>query len=85
MAYTLMGKQPTGMVLDEWMNSNTTYAFQESKPNSIMLNAGADEMIRIAQDGFYVRGVKVPVDDKEAETVYRAFKEWMTWATLQRK
>ena len=53
--------------------------------NSIVLNAGLDEMIRVSQDGFYVRGVKVPADEKEAETVYEAFKQWLAWANLQRK
>ena len=74
-------------MLDEWenMNNNTTYTFQQPKPNSIVLNAGTEEMLRVAQDGFYVRGQKVPVDDKEAETVYRAFQQWLAWANLQRK
>jgi hypothetical protein len=44
-----------------------------------------DEMIRVDKDGFYVRGVRVPVDDKEAETVYNAFKQWLVWANLQQQ
>ena len=60
------------------------YTFHEPKPNSIVLNAGVEEMIRVAADGFYVRGVRVPADDKEAETVYQAFKQWLAWANLQR-
>ena len=43
-----------------------------------------DELLRIAPDGFYVRGVKVPIDDKEAETVYNSFQQWLAWAQLQR-
>jgi hypothetical protein len=60
------------------------YTFHEPKPNSIVLNAGVDEMIRVAADGFYVRGVRVPADEQEAETVYQAFKQWLAWANLQR-
>lgn len=45
--------------------------------------AGNCEMLRIAPDGFYVRGVKVPVDDKEALTVYNSFHQWLAWAQLQ--
>ena len=54
--------------------------------NQIVFNMDGqlEEMLRIAQDGFYVRGVKVPVDDKEAELVYNAFKEWMTYNALTR-
>ena len=43
-----------------------------------------EEMLRISKDGFYVRGVKVPVDDKEAMTVYNSFQQWLAWAQLQR-
>ena len=46
--------------------------------------AGGCEMMRVAPDGFYVRGIKVPVDDKEAETVYNAFKQFLIWAELNR-
>ena len=41
-------------------------------------------MLKIAKDGFYVRGVKVAIDEQEAQTVYLAFKQWLTWANLQR-
>jgi hypothetical protein len=44
-----------------------------------------EELLRIADDGFYVRGVKVPADDKEAETVYNSFQQWLAWAQLQRQ
>jgi hypothetical protein len=47
-------------------------------------NATQDsEMLRIAPDGFYVRGKKVPVDDKEAMNVYNSFQQWLAWAQLQ--
>lgn len=88
MAHILTGKQATQAILDSWnnsLNSAQEYAFHEHKPNSIQLNAGAEEMIRISADGFYVRGVRVPADDKEAETVYEAFKQWLAWSNLQRK
>ena len=42
------------------------------------------EMLRIAKDGFYIRGVKIEQDAKEAEKVYTAFHQWLTWATLTR-
>ena len=56
------------------------------KPNpdaAITMHAqGGDEMIKVTRDGFWVRGARVPQDDKEAETVYNAFKQWMAWAAL---
>lgn len=42
------------------------------------------EMLRITRDGFYVRGVKLKQDEKEAENVYEAFHQWLTWAILTR-
>jgi len=56
----------------------------EQHQNSLTMIAGGCEMMRVAPDGFYVRGIKVPVDDKEAETVYNAFKQFLTWAELNR-
>ena len=39
-------------------------------------------MLRIAKDGFYIRGIRINQDDKESEIVYNAFHRWLTWATL---
>ncbi len=68
----------------KWVPNDVENEFRDPDPSSITLNSGLDEMIRISTDGFYVRGVKVPADAQEAETVYRAFKEWLAWANLQR-
>jgi hypothetical protein len=58
---------------------------ENTPPNSIVLNGGGNvEMLRVAKDGFYVRGEKVPIDDKEAETVYNAFLQWMSYMALTR-
>lgn len=64
---------------------NATLSFSEAAQNNISCYAGGTEMLRVAQDGFYVRGKKVPVDDKEAETVYNAFKQFLVWAELNRR
>ena len=57
--------------------------------NNITFNVGNNtrnnEMLRVAPDGFYVRGSKVPVDDKEALTVYNAFKQFLVWSELNRR
>lgn len=63
------------------------YEIHDPEPSSITLNTGgrnSEEMIRIAPDGFYVRGVKVPVDEHEAQAVFKAFQQWLTWAQLNR-
>jgi hypothetical protein len=72
-------------VVNNWVaESNIELSTSEANPNTITCHAGGSEMLRVADDGFYVRGVKVPVDDKEAETVYNAFKEFLVWSRLHR-
>jgi len=53
--------------------------------NNLTMYAGGTEMLRVAADGFYVRGQKIPADGKEAETVYKAFKQWLVWAEMNRR
>ena len=47
--------------------------------------ANNDEMLRITKDAFYVRGQPVPIDAQEANTVYEAFRAWLTWTNMQRR
>jgi hypothetical protein len=61
------------------------YEFWDEKPknDTIVFEAGEDnEMIKITPEGFYVRGVAVEQDANEAAAVYKAFREFMTWAIL---
>ena len=83
MAYSI----PQTQTLAQWNNDNDViYQIREEiQDPAITMNAQAgDEMIRITNEGFWVRGKKVEQDDKEAETVYNAFKQWLAWAQLQR-
>jgi hypothetical protein len=74
--------------LSEWNKLAEYNTYELHKPNpdaGITMHAhGGDEMLKVTKDGFYVRGKKIPQDDKEAETVYNAFKQWLSWAQLQR-
>jgi hypothetical protein len=58
--------------------------FRDPVPNNIICLAGGEEMLRVGPDGFWVRGQKVVQDKHEAEAVYRAFKEFLTWSQLTR-
>lgn len=59
----------------------------EAARNTITFCAGNSntEMLKVGKDGFWVRGIKVDQDDKEAEKVYNAFRAWMVWAELNRR
>lgn len=70
-------------VQNEW--GAESVSFRDPDPNNIICYAGATEMLKIGPDGFWVRGVKVPQDDKEAETVYNGFKQFLVWAELNRR
>lgn len=62
-----------------------TYEFTGmANPNNICLNAGSETMLKVGPDGFWIRGVKVPQDEKEAAAVYECFREWLTWSQLNR-
>ena len=68
----------------------SVYALRGTEPEAgnITFYAGnelGDEMLKITKTGFFVRGVAVQQDDKEAEIVYNAFKEWMVYSALTRK
>ncbi len=56
----------------------------DTKPNIIFHTNESNEMLRIDKTGFYVRGIRVEQDEKEAEKVYNAFHQWLTWTTLNR-
>jgi hypothetical protein len=60
------------------------FQFTPATPNSLSFLSGGEEMLRVSSDGFYVRGKKINQDDKEAQTVYNSFKEWLTWQQLNR-
>lgn len=70
---------------DQYTIEDATISVSEAAQNNITCYAGGTEMLRVAQDGFYVRGVKVEQDDKEAEKVYNAFKQFLVWAELNRR
>ena len=74
---------------DDWITQYTDldfdigdYSDSRLGANDISLTAAGYEMLRVAKDGFYVRGVRVEADEKEAKAVYEAFKQWMTYAIL---
>jgi hypothetical protein len=63
---------------------NNKIEFHKHEPNTVTFMCGGDVMLKINATGFYVRGNKVEVDDKEAEQVYNSFKAWLTWQQLNR-
>ena len=54
-------------------------------PNTTTFYCAGVETLKISDKGFWVRGKKIRQDDREAETVYNSFKEWLTWQHLERK
>jgi hypothetical protein len=64
--------------------SQTQYEFHDPTPNSIACLAGGEEVLRIGPEGFWVRGIKVEQGPGEAEAVYKAMKEFLTWTQLTR-
>ena len=67
------------------MNPILTIEPKDNQPSNVTLISGTTEMLRVAQDGFYVRGVKVEADEHEAAAVYRAFKEFLIYHALTKE
>jgi hypothetical protein len=63
----------------EWSDP---FSNQPTAINDIILTGGGEEMIKVTKEGFYIRGVLVPQDSKEAQKVYQAFKQWLTWKLI---
>ena len=65
------------------MNDSTPFIGM-SAMGDIQFYCSGTEMLRIARDGFYVRGQLLEQDDTEAEQVYNSFTQWLAWQQLQR-
>jgi len=55
-----------------------------TKPNNLVMLVNETEWIKISEDGFWVRGVKVEQGPNEARVVYEAFREFLMWNNLTR-
>ena len=69
----------------EQLIPEAVYKFHDPQPNNIVCMAGGTEMLKVGPDGFWVRGVKVEQDEREAEVVYNAFKQWLVWSEMNRR
>jgi hypothetical protein len=70
--------------LDKIVRSWATVSIKDPTPDNIVLTSGDAEMIKITEEGFWVRGVQVKQDEKEAETIYNAFKQFLIWRELHK-
>jgi len=52
--------------------------------NAVTFFSSGVEVLKCSNKGFWVRGQLVDQDDKEAQTVYNSFKEWLAWQQLSR-
>lgn len=57
---------------------------KEGEGASVTFQTNDKEILRISDNGFYVRGVKLAIDDNEAASVYKAFREFLIWSALVR-
>jgi hypothetical protein len=53
--------------------------------NAVTFFSAGVEILKCSNEGFWVRGKKIRQDDREAQTVYNSFKEWLTWQQLNRE
>lgn len=74
-------------VMRTWAEDSRTYSLSASdiKPTNIVIMTGPTEMLKITEEGFFVRGVKVEADENEAKAVYEGFKQMLVWSELNRR
>ncbi len=77
--------QEVGESFPEMFIINNPRSITAPPENNITFHTGQLEMLKITEDGFYVRGKKLDVDDKEAAAVYKAFREFLIWSALTRE
>lgn len=63
-------------------NPEPVFTVSAPPENAITFRGGVAEILKITEDGFYVRGIKVPVDEEEGLAVYRAFKQFLVYHAL---
>jgi hypothetical protein len=71
-------------MIQQTREAPSTVTHMEIKDTITFLSSTSSEMLKITPDGFYVRGIKIQQDEREAEMVYKTFHQWLTWATLNR-
>jgi len=57
---------------------------KDDATSSITMGSGGNDILTITEDGFYVRGQKVPVDENEGKAVFKAFKQFLNEWALRR-
>ena len=84
MKYGVIAQEISEMFIIDNPQPTPVLSVTSPPENNIVFHAGKSETLRVAEDGFYVRGQKVPVDDNEAAAVYKAFKEFLVYHALTR-
>ena len=88
------GKMTYGVIAQE-VEELSMYVINDTPPTPVLsvtsppeinisMYGGKNEILKITEDGFYVRGKKVEADEEEAAAVYRAFKEFLVYHALTR-
>ena len=66
-------------------NPEAKLVLEPEPANATTFYSAGVEILKISKDGFWVKGVKVPADDREYKEVYNAFREWLVWEGLARE
>lgn len=72
----------TQYFIKDYAPSNPILSITAPPENNIVFHSSNNEILKITEDGFYVRGKKVPVDEEEGLAVYRAFKQFLVHHAL---
>jgi hypothetical protein len=72
----------------DWDTSKYIVDKEVTETNTITFHTSDDPsetpILKITDEGFWIRGVKVPQDEQEAKAVYKAFRRFMVETELKR-
>jgi hypothetical protein len=75
----------TQYFIKDYVPSTPILSITTPPENNIVFHCSNNEILKITEDGFYVRGKKVPVDEEEGLAVYRAFKQFLVHHALTKE
>ena len=64
---------------------NPAISIEEPPENNITFHTGPSVMLKITEEGFYVRGKKVRANKNESAAVYKAFKQFLVYHALTKE
>lgn len=72
-------------IMNNWARDHGLADMVDPEESAVTFIVKGTEMLKVQEDGFYVRGQRIEVGEKEGEEVFSALKEFLVWQRLNRE